>query len=359
MVTRDITVVVADILVTSHANSGPKTLRDAILGISGTATPMSIAIVTAGTIALTTELPAVTGNITIFASADGPVAIDGAGKVRIFVLDGNVTIRDITISNGRALGGAGSLDLSNGDGGGGGGGGGGFGGGVYVNSGMMVLDHVTFAGNTATGGKGGARPVEMDSFTGDGGGGGGCAGDAMGASAGGGLLGMLSGGDGGTSGGKGVDGRFGGGGGGGATSQVGLGGKGGVGGFGGGGGGAGTQGGQDGGAPGAFGGVASGANHAGGGGGGGAGLGGALFVRAGMITLTNCTFMNNSAAGGLGGSPFGDPATTGGKGQGKGGAIFINSGVAATGSNLVFSGNQASDAGTTSVDNNDVFGAIN
>ncbi len=64
------------------------------------------------------------------------------------------------------------------------------------------------------------------------------------------------------------------------------------------------------------------------GGGGGAGLGGAIFVRAGNLTLTNSDFISNSATNGQGGKG-GNPGT-GRDGQGKGGAIFIHTEVAAS-----------------------------
>jgi hypothetical protein len=95
-------------------------------------------------------------------------------------------------------------------------------------------------------------------------------------------------------------GGFGGGGGGG--------GAGGGGGFGGGGGGADTSSGGIAG-PGGFGGGKGGSD-----GGGGAGMGGGIFSMFGTLTLTNCTFTGNSAAGG---------SSKGGTGgSGLGGAVF-------------------------------------
>ena len=95
----------------------------------------------------------------------------------------------------------------------------------------------------------------------------------------------------------------------------------------------------------------------GGGGGGGGGLGGALFERAGSLTLINASFSNDSATGGLSGG--GDAQD----GQGKAGALFILTDATARslGSAPSFSGNSAADAGSTftnSQDNANVYGTL-
>ena len=192
------------------------------------------------------------------------------------------------------------------------------------------------AGDTADmGGIGG-----MGGFGGGGGGGGGQGGDYGGGGGGGNGLGT---------------GGFGGGGGG-SMSNPGMGG-----GFGGGGGGSGFR---QGGNAGAFGGnggsLGTGGGPEGGGGGGGGGLGGALFERAGILTLINASFSNDSAAGGLPGA-VGVVAAQGG--QGKAGALFILSGATARslGSAPSFNGNSAADAGSTfsnSQDNANVYGTL-
>lgn len=66
-----------------------------------------------------------------------------------------------------------------------------------------------------------------------------------------------------------------------------------------------------------------------GGGGGGAGLGGAIFLNAGNLTMSNIAFLNNSAQGGTGGLGFDDGfnATLGG-GGGGGGLTFNGGGGA-------------------------------
>jgi hypothetical protein len=85
-------------------------------------------------------------------------------------------------------------------------------------------------------------------------------------------------------------------------------------------------------------------------GGGGAGLGGAIFVRAGTLTILGAVFNSNAAKAGLGGT----------RGLAKGGALFISTGATASGlANITFTANQAEDAGTISTDNGDVYGTIN
>lgn len=354
LVTRDVTVNVIDFAVTSLGDAGPNTLRDAILMASGSTQAKTIGILTGGTITLESPLPPVTGAITIFGTQ--PVTINGADRFRIFTVDGNVTLRELTLSNGRATGGAGGVDNLSG---GGGGGGAGMGGAVFVNSGTVLIDRVVFTANRAIGGAGGAA----GSFNlGSGGGGGGSfAGDATGRSgAGNGFLGAAGGGNGGINGGgAGTDGQFASGGGGGGNANGAPGGLGGNGGFGGGGGGGG--GGNNaglGGMSGLFGGV-GGRNGSAGGGGGGGGLGGALFVRSGTVTIDTCTFSNNSASGGAGGVPFGIIMAAGATGLGKAGAIFVNGTATVTNANPTFTGNTATDAGTIGTDNGDVFGTIN
>ncbi len=95
----------------------------------------------------------------------------------------------------------------------------------------------------------------------------------------------------------------------------------------------------------------------GGGGGGGAGLGGAIFVRSGSLTVTNTTFRDNTATGGLGGRAFRD-GEAGTNGQGKGGAIFVHQGAIANfTSSVSFTNNTAADASSSSTDNGNLFGA--
>lgn len=224
--------------------------------------------------------------------------ISGSGQYRAFFVEsGAVALENLSIANGRALGGAG---------GGGAGGGLGAGGAVFVDAGAELrLKNVNFAGNAAVGGTGGANSVG----SGDGGGLGGVSGVGLGG--------------GGSAVGNGGDGGFGGGGGSGLF-------RGGNGGFEAGGGGAFGDNGGTPGVPGTggFGGGAGG-NAGGtadfGGGGGGAGFGGALFVAQGAnITIEDgVTFSANTVTAG---SSLGD----GGAGSADGADLFVMSGVSTT-----------------------------
>jgi hypothetical protein len=90
-------------------------------------------------------------------------------------------------------------------------------------------------------------------------------------------------------------------------------------------------------------------------------LGGAVFVKSGILTLDNTTFIHNSAIAGTGIHP----------GLGKGGALFILPDelieqaevkkapqVMAIKLFPEFQGNQAQNAGSETTDNNDIFGKI-
>ncbi len=311
---------------------------------------------------------AINGGVGEHLIIDGSTApglvIDGGNAVRLFLIaSGNtLTLKNLTLQNGDATGGAGASSTS-----GGGGGGGGFGGAVFNDGGDFEADGCTFSNNVAVGGIGGAGgPTGY----GDGGGGGGGLSQNPPATATPTVGGQGGGKNGGAGGpfrpgpGKGSPGGFGGGGGGGGGGETysnlggaggwggggGGGGKGnswgntgGNGGFGGGGGGRGAYssgahgvGGFGGGTGGSYGGL----EHPGGGGGGGAGLGGGIFSNGGQLTLNNDTFANNSAKGGLGG---GNRATNG---SGFGGAIFYLSTGNLNVSNDRFIGNSAAQGGS-------------
>ncbi|QSA96392.1 autotransporter domain-containing protein [Methylococcus sp. EFPC2] len=230
-------------------------------------------------ILLTVNLPTLTDSVTINGAN---VTIDGQNQHSVFFVGNgdtaiSVTINNLTVVNGKAVGGNGQ----NADGlgwGGGGGGGLGAGGGLYVNQNAAVtISNVQFSGNSAQGGNGGVGG--SGNSGGDGGNGGGNAGGF------GGGVEVIDGGAGGLGGG-------GGGGGGAIFSSFAIGGNGGNGGFGGGGGGGGggqlcgPSGGPCAGGIGGQGGFGAGngsgdSSFTSGNGGGGAGLGGAIFVREG------------------------------------------------------------------------------
>ncbi|MEZ4863087.1 MAG: choice-of-anchor D domain-containing protein [Caldilineaceae bacterium] len=325
----------------------------ATITVDGTTCTLADAIAAANTDAATGGCPAGSGADTLTITADvtlgaalpaissdmtiqGDVAsrfVSGNNAYRVFrVNSGTVTFQTLTIQEGKNQGGNGS------DGRNGGGGGLGAGGGLFIDSGAITIQDVTFINNMASGGNGG-------------GGGGGYLGGNGGGFDGG--IGGLGGYSNGSSSGTGGGGGFGNGGGGGGG--FGGGGTGGGGGFGGGGGGGGGTGGGGG-----FG-SGSGSSTGGGGGGGGTGLGGAIFIRTGALTLSNSTFTSNRATGGSGGGVVGGGfgGGSGSSGGAIGGAIFIctvtqdaSCSATVSGSGNTFSGNSA----TTS--DNDTYGAI-
>ena len=303
----------------------------------------------------------------------------------LFIHDGDVTIDGVDFISNQANGGNGlPVSASPNSGGGGGGGMGGDGGkGVTSGDGGPGAD-ADFGG----GGGGGSAPSAADSVAG-GSGGGGAAGGSNPSTAP--TTGSFAGGGGGGGGAtlgivacagepaqNGADGGFAGGGGGGGagtcdSAKATLPGAGGNGGFGGGGGGGGTN--SEGAASGGNGGFgAGGGNSAPGGsfagsgntvgGGGGAGMGGAIFVRAGILTLNNSAFESDVAYGGC---LFSGGGCAGNSGQGKGGAIAVLSSTSNAGGNnsgmpgqvpnvigcgnVFRSGNAAGNAGASDTDN--------
>jgi hypothetical protein len=361
-------VLLQDLTVTSSADSGPGSLRAAI---DATRTNASIAFDCSsgalncpatiqlssqgnargfpGPTALAIKGKAITikgppGGVTLQTVPD----VSSATSLRHFFVDSNasLTLQNILLSDGLALGGdGGSGDC-------GGGGGAGLGGAIF-SQGALTLQDVSFANNSAIGGNGGSASSGNGGYGGGGGlggdggsqnngGGGGTGGDGLTGSGGlGGIGGAGLNGNGagiGSNGhgGKGISGGGGGGGNnfGGAGSDGGGGGggaSGGVGGFGGGGGGAHNSGiggfGGGGGTDGVSGGVGGGRGSClqdTGFGGGAAAFGGAVFVRSGgalRVEETSGTsyMLGNGVSGGKG--TFNGAAT--------GSGIFLMSGVSA------------------------------
>ena len=273
----------------------------------------------------------VNNTLTITGSGQTITRDASAANFRFFFVEatGSLSLSNLTLSNGAAVGG---------DGFGGGGGAAGLGGAIY-NDGSLNLMGVTLTTNRADGGAGGAG--------GGGGGGGGLGGTATGPNGGGPNAGLAGGAYGGGGGGFGGGGSgFGGGSSGGGSGA--LFGSGGSGGFGGGGGGAyggggggfggGGGGGGSGGGGGGFGGGSGGFGGGGGfgdtsslgGGGGGGGFGGGIFSQAGSVTIANSTLFGNSVAGGAGGAGGANTFSTGEDGNGGsgfGGAVFAAGGT--------------------------------
>lgn len=283
-------------------------------------------------------------------SIEGPGAelltISGGKATRIFfITSGTVQISGLTLADGLAKGGDGGVASG---GAGGGGGAAGFGGAIFLQHGTLMLNLVVLNGNRSLGGNGGAAGQTMNG--GRGGGGGGFASDSTKAGTGGrggdleaanersGGIGGAGGGTG-TAGEQGAEGGWGAGGGGGGVSfqdGVGRGATGGPSGFAGGVGGAGG-----------FFQAETGTEIPGAGGCGGSGLGGALFVRSGLVHMNDTAFLNNAAMAGTG---------AGGavNGVAKGGALFVCTssycgpgydGIVVISGNSIFKGNSAGDAG--------------
>ena len=362
---------ITHITVQNANDSGPGSLRQAIADStsSGTIDFTNTLFATPQTIVLSSTNDSTFGPSALLInkqlSITGPsagdrvtLAVSPASPMRVFFVGptGNLSLSNINLSGGQAIGGAGGGGRQRG---GGAGGAAGLGGAI-LNQGTLALNTCAFSTNQAVGGAGGDGSNGAAEGSGGGGGGlGGAGGDggnptvggiggppgvatggtntsagANGGNGGGGGGGGSGSGSGNTlsGGGAGGDGGFGGGGGGGGAFDTvgfpgGAGGPAGNGGFGGGGGGGGS--GTPDGTPGtsAFGGgTGSGSNNSGNfgtGGGGGAGFGGAIFNHGGQITVTNCAFSQNSAIGGVGGVSF----TAAGNGATFGGAIFNRNGT--------------------------------
>ncbi|MCP4594407.1 MAG: DUF11 domain-containing protein, partial [bacterium] len=244
-------------------------------------------------------------DVTIWGSTQSGITITrniASPEMRLFYVQttGDLTLRNLTLTGGRALG----DDGSDSGGGGTGGGGAGLGGAIYA-AGPVTILRCTLSDNRAIGGDAGEQPPGSTSGSSGGGPNGG------------------SGGAFGSPGGHGNPGGFGSGGGGGGNSWGGVAGDGGEGGFGGGGGGGGgnSLGGGTTGSHGAEGGGGgdgdNGTGNYGGRGGAGAGLGGAIFVDDTTLTVRNSTLYANRAQGG----------TDVNAGSGCGGAIFNRNGT--------------------------------
>jgi CSLREA domain-containing protein len=247
-------------------------------------------------------------NITIIGpTGSNGITIANSGDQRLFYISpaGSLTLQNLTLSGGDAVGGSSA----------GGGGAAGMGGAIF-NVGTLDLVQSTIENNTAQGGNSTTR-------SGNDNGGGGLGGNAPTNSTGGGPNGGAEEQSGGFGGGGGVglveqaNGGFGAGGG---YTYDGNAGNGGFGGGGGGNEGNGVAG------TGGFGG-GNGLYGTPGTGGGGAGMGGAIFNYGGTVTLTDSTLADNSALGGTGAN----------NGQGLGGALFnLNGSITSDDSTLAY-----------------------
>jgi Bacterial Ig-like domain (group 3)/Putative Ig domain len=171
-------------MVTSAADSGAGSLRQAIIDAAGNGVADTIgfnASLASSTLSLTsndaitafgpTALVINADNITIDGSAAPKMQISGVNAHRVFALTNTatLTLKSIWIANGRALGGNGggvaAATAANG-----GGGGAGIGGAIYNFGGTLNLVQSTLSGNTAQGGNGGSGGPFINFYSGGGGG---------------------------------------------------------------------------------------------------------------------------------------------------------------------------------------------
>ena len=346
--------------VTSNANSGSHTLREALSNSASGDTIHFNLPAGSTTIKITSALPFIEHNLTISgANAGGKIIIDGNNShPGFFVKDGTVSISDLKIEKCTSQGGRGGIANT------GGGGGMGAGGGVFINNTATVtLTNIGFNEGSALGGSGGTGQPGGRILCGGGGGLGGNGGSATTklhlttqGGGGGGLYANASerigggseGGDGQRFIGIGPDDGLDFGGGGGTHGNETLKHAAGVGGFAGGGGGASSVKGGDGGTGGGGGGsktlsdeggsggkfydtfggghggvVTSGENKVSAGGGGGTGVGGALFIREGGTLYFNSDIKKNqSVKPGTAGTSF-TTQTGETNGSADGAGIFI------------------------------------
>ena len=131
------------ITVTSTADHGPGTLREAILQANRTPEDDRISLETvSGIIALEAPLPPIAGNLFLVGNDDDVLSGEKAHRVLV-VNQGEVTLQNLTVANGLASGDDG-LD--------GAGGSAGLGGGLLINDGSVTLSTVRFVDNQAVGG---------------------------------------------------------------------------------------------------------------------------------------------------------------------------------------------------------------
>ena len=172
----------ATFTVTNLQDSGPGSLREAMLGANGASPSLQLIDATGvtGTITLASSLPIITAqNLTIAGPGVNNLTIDGAHQYRVFFVgvsvdaaygsiytttNGQLMIEGLTVANGMAKGGDAGVNA---------GGGAGLGAGLFINAGSVLISNVTFTGNLALGGAGG---VGTGSITNAGGGGGGLGG---------------------------------------------------------------------------------------------------------------------------------------------------------------------------------------
>jgi hypothetical protein len=155
--------------VTQGGDAGAGSLRQAILDVNAAAPGQHVIVFSGVTEVTFTTLPPPVFN-GVLVDGSPRVTVSGSQAVRPFFVDAPgrvVELRNLTIKDGWAIGGAGGAGHA------GGGGGLGAGGGLFVAAGTVKVAGVLFEGCRAVGGAGGAGSVYNTSYVATGGGGGG------------------------------------------------------------------------------------------------------------------------------------------------------------------------------------------
>ena len=133
---------VATIIVSNLNDSGPGSLRQAMLDANSDAGVDTINFTVTGTIALGSDLPIIQASIAVAASQRGAITISGNGVARVFVITPTTVV---TLSNLNIISGVTSFAGDPG------------GGAAIRNFGVLLVDNCGLTGNTAARGGGAAR----------------------------------------------------------------------------------------------------------------------------------------------------------------------------------------------------------
>ena len=140
---------------------GGVSLRDAINVANSNSEADTIIFGVTGTIRLADYLPSILSEMTIAGPGTEKLSISGEGACAILLAAGaDLTITDLTLSDGLARGGNGAPD-----GIAGGGGAAGMGGALYVDSGNVWLENIAFRYNMAVGGNGSKATIPLEQFS--------------------------------------------------------------------------------------------------------------------------------------------------------------------------------------------------
>ena len=126
---REFVVNTTDDLDDGACNTSHCSLREAILAANLTPADVSITFNASGTIHLTSALPDISQDSILTIDGGNQITLDGGSRTRVFLNAGNLTLKNLTISNGAV-----SDD---------------FGGGIF-NRGVLTIINSTFSNNTAS-----------------------------------------------------------------------------------------------------------------------------------------------------------------------------------------------------------------